>query len=339
MAKAKQLPSGNWRVQAKITIDGKTIVRSFTASSSDKAEALALQWQKLTREENRIENITLSQAIKNYIEIKKNILSPSTIREYKRISDKYFASIINSRIATLTQEQIQRAINIESATHSPKTVRNLFGLIMTVLNMYRPDFVIHISLPQKKPTNMYIPDDTDIKRLMAAVKGKNLEIPVLLAAFGPMRRGEICALTSDDIKGNTVTVSKAMVYTDDKTWIIKSPKTVSSYRTIEYPDFVIERLSGISGRISPLLPSSITNSFNKILAENNIPHFRFHDLRHYAVSIMHAMNVPDKYIMARGGWQTNYTMNNVYNHALKNKQTEFDNKISAHFEDLYNSDK
>lgn len=38
------------------------------------------------------------------------------------------------------------------------------------------------------------------------------------------------------------------------------------------------------------------------------------------------MNIPDKYIMARGGWRTNYTMNNIYNHALKSKQTEYDNK-------------
>ena len=105
----------------------------------------------------------------------------------------------------------------------------------------------------------------------------------------------------------------------------------------EYPDFVIERLSGISGKITNLTPSVITKQFSKKLKEAEIPHFRFHDLRHYAVSILHAMNIPDKYIMARGGWQTNHTMNNVYNHALKNIQDEFNNKISEHFTDVYNT--
>ena len=166
-----------------------------------------------------------------------------------------------------------------------------------------------------------------------------MEIPVLLAAFGPMRRGEICALTSDDIKGNIVNVNKALVMNDRKEWVIKPPKTFSSYRQIEYPDFVIERLSGISGKITNKTPTAITHRFNRILKEADIPHFRFHDLRHYAVSILHAMNIPDKYIMARGGWQTNHTMNNVYNHALKNIQNEFNNKISEHFTEMYNTPK
>ena len=69
---------------------------------------------------------------------------------------------------------------------------------------------------------------------------------------------------------------------------------------IEYLDFVIERLSGISGKITNKTPVAITHRFNRILKEAEIPHFRFHDLRHYAVSILHAMNIPDKYIMAVG---------------------------------------
>jgi integrase len=153
-----------------------------------------------------------------------------------------------------------------------------------------------------------------------------------------MRRGEICALTSDDIHGNTVIVNKALARDEHGKYVIKPPKTFSSNRSID-PDFVIERLNGISGKITDYSPQGITKAFSKVLQKSGIPHFRFHDLRHYAVSIMHAMNVPDKYIMARGGWNSNYTMNNIYNHALKNKQTEFDNKISAHFNDLYTNNK
>lgn len=85
-----------------------------------------------------------------------------------------------------------------------------------------------------------------------------------------------------------------------------------------------------------MTPNAITDAFLKVLRKNNIPEFKFHDLRHYAVSTLHAINVPDKYIMARGGWQTNYTMNNVYSHALKSKQNEYDNKISEHFKNVYN---
>ena len=52
------------------------------------------------------------------------------------------------------------------------------------------------------------------------------------------------------------------------------------------------------------------------------------------MSILHAIGIPDKYIMARGGWKSNFTMNNVYNHALKEKANEFDIKISEHFKEV-----
>ena len=100
------------------------------------------------------------------------------------------------------------------------------------------------------------------------------------------------------------------------------------------PDFVAEKFKGLDGRIYDGTPDSLTIAFKKLLIKNNISVFRFHDLRHYNVSILHAIGIPDNYIMARGGWKSNYTMNNVYNHALKEKATEFDVKISEHFKDV-----
>lgn len=92
---------------------------------------------------------------------------------------------------------------------------------MLLENKY--DKKIHITLPKKKRPDMYIPSDNDVKRLIDASKGTDLEIPILLAAFGPIRRGEICALDSSHIKGNVVHVQLNMVRISDCEWIIKSP--------------------------------------------------------------------------------------------------------------------
>lgn len=335
MAKAKKLPSGNWRILASKTVDGKTIRKSFTDKNKKTAELEAAKWIA-SREASAVENITLREAFKRYIESKEDILSPNTIRVYGNIANAHLQGIMHRKVAALTMEEIQREINITAACSSPKTVRNVNGLLSAVLRMFRPDFMLNTSLPQKKPTELYIPDDNDVKKLMAAAKDTEMEIPILLAAFGPMRRGEICALTSDDIHGNIVTVNKAVAHDKNGNIVVKAPKNVSSYRDIEFPDFVIEKLKGVEGKITNISPSHITRRFKVLLKNNNIPDFRFHDLRHYNVSILHAMNVPDKYIMARGGWRTNYTMNNVYNHALKSKQNEYDIKIAAHFEQVYN---
>ena len=75
MAKAKKLPSGNYRCLACKTIDGKKINKSFTAATKKEAELLAIEWQN----ENSItdNSITLSKAVDNYIALRRNTVSPT----------------------------------------------------------------------------------------------------------------------------------------------------------------------------------------------------------------------------------------------------------------------
>lgn len=334
MAKAKKLPSGNWRVQASKTVNGQKLRKSFTSSDRRKAELDAARWVNGIERQNDKNLITLKQAIDRYILVKENVLSPATVRGYASISRMALQDIMQAPICSLTLDRLQMSVNIYAASHSPKSVRNCVGLLSAVFAMFRPDFRLSVTVPQKEKRELFIPDDNDIKKLLELAKETKLEIPIMLAAFGPMRRGEICALTSDDIHGNFVSVNKSMVVNDKGEWLIKPPKTYSSYREIEYPDFVIEKLSGISGRIVPVVPNALSDAFSRLLKKNGFPHFRFHDLRHYAVSTLHAINVPDKYIMARGGWQTNYTMNNIYNHTIKSKRDEMEDRITEHFNGL-----
>lgn len=164
-----------------------------------------------------------------------------------------------------------------------------------------------------------------------------MELPVLLAAFGPMRRGEICALSSEDISGNIVHVCKNMVINGDREWIIKTPKSYAGDKYIDYPDFVSDKWRGMKGRIVRLTPDSITNRFNRLLKRNGIPHFRFHDLRHYSASIQHALGIPDSYIMQRGGWGNDGTLKAVYRHVLEEQAKQMDHMANNYFSELYNT--
>ena len=329
MSKAKKLPSGNWRCQIRKKINGQTVSKSFTAPTRKEAEYLAAQW--LIEENESTLNLTLKEACERYIEAKENVLSPSTLRGYRRQTRLYLKSIMDCKIDSLTREQIQRAINIEAAKHSPKTVRNINGLLSAVMKMYRPGFTMNTQLPQKKKTQMYIPTDADVSKTLSASRGTPLEVAILLAAFGPMRRSEVCAVTSDDVIGNNIIVNKAYVRDEDNIWVLKTPKNFTSNRVIPYPDFVIERIKDIKGNLVPYTPAYLGKLFRQLLEKNNIEHYRFHDLRHYCVSICKAMNIPDEYIMARGGWATNYTMNNVYAHTLPDVQDAVTTKILSHF--------
>lgn len=352
MATAKKLPSGNWRcqvyshteeiVQPDGTIKKKRIYKSFTnddpsAKGRRKCEAEAAAWAAKKESSGSAANITFGQALDNYIASRENILSPRTIMDYKATRKNYIQTLMPIKIDMLTQEQIQKAINQESIHLSPKTIRNIHGLISATLRVYRPEFALNTALPKRKRVELYIPTDDEVKRLLRVVEGTEMELPVLLAAFGPMRRGEICALESSDISGNIVHVCKNMVEDGNHGFVTKAPKSYAGDRYISYPDFVTQKWKGKSGRIVPMKPNEISYKFKRILKYNNLPHFRFHDLRHYSASIQHALGIPDSYIMQRGGWGNDGTLKAVYRHALEDKTKEMDNIANEHFSDLCNT--
>lgn len=336
MANAKKLPSGNWRVNLFVGYDeaGKRKYKSFTASNKKTAEYMAAEYAAMHKGKSDIESITLGEAIDKYINSKSNVLSPSTVREYRRCRNHDLQGIMDIRLPYLTQEKIQVEINKEALTHSPKSVANMHGLLSATLSVYMPDFKLKTTLPQKEKTDIYVPSDDDIVNLLRCIHGSYLERAVLLAAFGSMRRSEIAPLESADIEGTSIIVNKAMVLNEKKEWILKPPKTFSSYREIEYPQFVIEKFVGIEGRLVPLNPAQITNQFFSALKRNNIQHFRFHDLRHYQASILHALGIPDLYIMERGGWKSRNTLDRVYKHTMDSKKQEVTKLANKHFESI-----
>lgn len=352
MATAKKLPSGSWRCQVyshteTITLpDGtkkeKRIYKSFTyddpsAKGKRKCEAEASAWA-VDKSQQKIEckSITFGKALREYITSREAVCSPRTIMDYECTERNYLQDLMSIDINNITQAQIQKAINKEAEHLSPKTIQNIHGLLSSVFKVYRPNFNLTTTLPKKKQEEIYVPSDDEIIRLMKVAIGTEMELPILLSAFGPMRRGEISALDSKNIIGNTVRVNANMVLNKNRQWIIKIPKSYNGYRLIEFPDFVAERWKDKKGRIVDLNPNQITDKFRSLLKREGIPHFKFHSLRHYSASIQHALGIPDAYIVARGGWDPR-TLNKIYKHTLDDKTKQMSAIANGHFTQLYNT--
>lgn len=335
--KAKKLPSGRWRCRVYDGTDpaGKKIYKSFTADSKKEAELLAAQYAA-SRKSTVSKDRTLADAYARYIEIKKNTLSPATVREYSRAAKADFPELMPLRLSRLTQEAVQSAVNVMSANHSPKSVRNAHGLLSAVLSMFAPEIRLNTRLPQSRKPDLYVPTEQEVEKLVRSIRGTELEKAVLLAAFGSLRRSECSALMISDIEGDIIHVNKAIVLGADKQWTLKQPKSKAGYRDIKMPGFVIERLKPApNGRIVNIMPVTITDYFADARRKFNLPHFRFHDLRHYQASILHAMGVPDKYIMERGGWSTDSTLKNIYQHTMSDKRKQVEEEIVQRFEDSH----
>jgi len=346
MATAKKLPSGSWRCRVFSHVDesGKKIYKSFTCDDPSKAgkrkcEAEASAWADKKKElKKSASGLTLGEAMDKYIAGRSSVLSPNSIKDYKNTRRLHLQSIINVSVDALTETDIQTAINEEALKLSPKTVRNINGFLTAVLNTYRPGFHANVRLPQKKRVDYNIPADKDVTALIADVRGSEMELPIMLAAFGPMRRGEICALRTENISGNIVHVCENMVQDGPDKWIIRHPKSYAGDRFIDYPDFVAKLFPTKKGRVCELTPTALTRRFQRITKRLGL-HFRLHDLRHYSASIQHAMGIPDAYIMQRGGWASDGVLKAVYRHTLEDKTKEMDNKVNSYFESVVNGKK
>lgn len=345
MATARKLPSGSWRCLVYDYTDenNKRHYASFTSddpSSKGKREAefQAAQYA-LTKKKKSNKSLTMDEALDEYISSKEATLSPSTIKSYKCTKNalqREAKEFMQKNIYSMTADDIQILINKLAEQKKPKTIRNIHGLLNAALQKYRPDFILKTTLPKKIRPNLYIPTDDDIKMLLAEVKDTELEIPIMLAAFGTMRRGEICALSIDDISENTIHIHKNLVLNYDRNYVKKSPKTYSSDRFVTLPNFVIEKIKQ-KGYITTLQPEQLTKAFENTLIKMNIPHFRFHDLRHYSASVLHSLNVPDAYIMERGGWGSDTVLKQVYRHAMSDRQKQMNDIANSHFSQLCNT--
>lgn len=302
-----QLASGNFRVQVYDYTDdtGKRHYQSFTAPTRAEAEALANDWREHRRQLK--EAITVRAAVDHYIGLKAPVLSPSTVRGYRGCHRMYFSGAFGEKdLRQLKNTDIQLWVsNLSKEGLSPKTVRNAAGLLTAALSLFLPDFHPRITLPAKKRLELYCPSLDDIMTLYHSTGDLMLRCAILLGSIGAMRRGEICALEYDDLEGDRLSIRKAYVLSDSKEWILKAPKTYSSYRTILLPPFVLDAILALpephSGRIITITPDRLSGRFQRALAASGLPHFRFHDLRHFGASMLAGFG--DRYVEAYGGWE------------------------------------
>lgn len=339
MATARKTKSGKWRCQVldhveKVDGKKKYIHRSFTAKSKYEAEQMAAEFKQQKKRPSS--DLRFDEAIDKYLAIKENVLSPSTYRRYKSMRNNCYGSLLQMRIDKIGSEEAQACINEYAIGHSAKSCRNALGLLTAVLGTFLPGTHIYVKLPQNAVKTYITPSDEDIKRLMDAINSQDLRRAVLLAAFGTLRRSEICGLMDKDIDGDVVTIRRAKVEKDGGGYIVKEyPKNDTSNRSVIYPQFVIDELTGIEGFLIKIQPNSISQEFRSARNRAGLPHFRFHDLRAYSVSIAHAIGIPDVYLMERGGWKTDATFKKVYRRAISDENREISAKLNAHFEKLH----
>lgn len=313
--KIEKLPSGSYRIRKMYKGKTYTVVFDYKPTQKEAMQAMAAELDKV---KEKHDSMTFQAAADKYIDSKRNIISPSTIRGYKGILRQMPTSFLEKNVHDITSLDVQKEIDGFSKDHSPKTVRNYHGFISSVLSAFCPNLKLTTTLPQKVKNEVYIPSAEDIKQILEYAKGTKFEIPIILACYG-MRRSEICALTPEDINGDIVSIRKAIVQDENKNWIVKTTKTTAGTREIVIPQEIADKIQA-QGFVYKGHPNSITCYLTKVQNTLGMPHFSIHKLRHYFASEMSALGVPEVDILRLGGWETDRVMKSVYRHSMMEKE-------------------
>ena len=333
---AKQLPSGNWRV--RITRNGVT--KSFTGATKNEAEYAANKWAYSEDEKAASKvNLTVEQAMTEYVKSRDKIRAPSGIRAYKGIIANAIDDIRDILLNDLSKQEIQNWINKNAERYAPKTIKSQYGLLTATLRYYDIDPGLkYISIPTIPPNDRPVPTEEEIKLILEIVEETSIELAVTMALTLGLRQGEIAGLKWMDYDGSRLNIHAEITLDENGKYVYQErTKSSAGVRTLEVPAILKERLDRAqrtSDYISPMRPSSILKKFKKICAENGLPEYRMHDNRHANASLMLAHGIPDKYAMQRLGQSSLSMLKKVYQHLSDEMIDKTAEMISDAFDEI-----
>ena len=338
MPTAHKLPSGSWRCQVKI---GGTRY-SVTGASRKEAEYKAAELQ-MGKRKAMTTGATIGEAIRKYIDSRDKILSPTTIQGYERMLANDYGEILQIPVKKFTSAEYQAFVNSLSGKKtrrgtriSPKAIKNICGLLHASLTFIDPEIRLTAALPARKKQVVHMLSPEDV---ISLVRGSVIELPVLLACWLSFSMSEIRGLTVESVRGDTITVSGAVVDIDGMPVHKESNKAFERTRTLPLPQMIrglIEQTDAWKAGRGYLVPMSgrmIYKHWIDLQKNAGIEdRMTFHQLRHLNASIMMALGLPDTYAMERGGWTSRQTLNRVYQHTMASRRADYDDLIDRFFE-------
>lgn len=345
MAKAKQLPSGSWRVQIWDNETKKYL--SFTSklkgkAGKNEAEYLAKEWQAGKKKATVDNYKNVYQLVKEYIDSKEPLLSPASIRGYLIILNNALGDFGNQKVKTLTEKDLQCWVSNNAKHYAPKSVKSQFGLVTAALRQERIQLDYKsVLLPRIQRRERKIPSEDEIYTILHMVEGTSVELAVTIAVTLGLRQSEIAALKWADYDGKYIDIHAAVVPDKYNRYVYKnSTKSEASTRVLEVDALLKERLDRAEHKsefISPMLPSSVLRKFDQLCEKNGLPRYTMHIQRHGNASMMLAKGVPDKYAMQRLGQSSPNMIKDIYQHLYDSKEKEVADTVSNAFADIYHT--
>lgn len=310
------------------------------------------------------DKITLNDLMNKWIyDIKKyDNIKPSTFESYEGTYRNY---IQNSDIASLRLYNI-KSINLQDHYNnmskngiSSSKIKKMNKLLYQFFQ-----YAIQEGYISKNPSsNIIIPKlqeekilkeeiieyftEQEIAELKKAIAGTDIELITLFALGTGLRQGELLALRYSDIdyKKKQIKVNRTVkkVYVFDehnkKTQkiLFLEPKTKNSKRIVDIPDNLFkilpvndtdELIFNDDGEV--LEARKLFRKWNKILADNNIQHKKFHSLRHTYATLLLSKGV-DLLTVSKLLGHSSLKITEIYTHIVPSLKVNAVNKLNDIF--------
>ena len=305
---ARQLKSGAWNIELRA--EKQSVTEPTKALCEAKARAIRAGFIERKAECRD----TMRQLSQKYIDDRRNVLSPSTIR-----GDLYYLKRFQS-VLDLPPHKIdwQAAINEEQKRLSAKTVANTWHFFASVLRANDLP-VPKVSLKQVVTGNEPWLDFEQIQTFLKAVRDKPCEIGALLA-LNSLRRSELLAIKPENFyrRGDCwyISVHGAIVRDADEKMVFKEENKNSTSRR-EVP-VVNERLIELiqdkpKGEcLVTCNENTLRDRINRVCVSAGLPKVGVHGLRRSFASLAFHLGWDILYTQRVGGWKDDRILKKIY---------------------------
>lgn len=296
---------------------------------------------------------TMADLLDRWLELVEADLSPTTVREYRRLIRTKIVPAIGrlpvDRVQAADLDRFYRAL-VKQGGLSPASVRQIHAVTRRALRQavkwgwIAANPAVNTTPPRLVKSEIVPPKIAELRRLLAAADDTSpaLGMFLRLAASTGMRRGELCGLRWSDLDEVTgvLWVRRAVVPVPGGV-VEKTTKTHAS-RRVTLDARSLEALLAHRGRAEALLaecqlalpsdayvfsydvlgtrswhPDTATAQFRRLATALGLEGVRLHDLRHAHATELLAAGVPIKTVSGRLGHANAATTLSVYAHVLE----------------------
>lgn len=257
---------------------------------------------------------TVGELLRQYLSTLSNQNKDSSIYDKQSIYRSFILPKYEKvKIKDLTKEELYRWQDEIWSMKNPKTEKNYsHGYLVKVRSMFSsfltwcesrygyPNNLVKVSKPKRRSpkSEMQIWTREEFENFIAAVDDPTYHCLFTMLFFTGRRKGELFALTPDDILGDKIRFNKSLTRKtiDNSPYKITTTKEDKS-QIVPICDAVKQELKNYAGSSpfffggdTPLADNTVTRAFQRYCEKAGVKIIRIHDLRHSFASMLIHLN-------------------------------------------------